>query len=571
MARRAPAILLFVLAAAGAAPEPPASPPAAALRFRDIAREAGLDFVHENGPTPRKQLIETMPGGVAILDYDGDGRLDVFFTNGASVPGLTKDSPRYANRLFRNEGGRHFADVTEAAGLRGEGYAVAAAVADYDNDGDPDLFVGGVKRQQLFRNASGRFEDVAAAAGVASGEWVVGAGFFDYDNDGWLDLVMVNYTVWSPETDRFCGDAERGIRVYCHPKHFAPVALSLYRNRGDGRFEDVSVPSGIARVRGRGMAVAFADYDQDGFVDFYVTNDKLPSFLFRNLGNGRFEEMALLAGPALPEHGGEISAMGVDFRDYDNDGLPDLHVTALAGEGFPLFRNLGKGQFQDVSYRSRLAAAVQARSGWSNALVDLDNDGFKDLFTADSHVNDAIDRFEAHSYLETNAVFRNLGDGRFEDLSDASGLGAASRQAHRGAAFGDLDGDGRVDAVVTALGAPAELWHNESAAGHWLELRLVGTKSNRDGIGAVVKLEQASTPWQKQWNHATTAYGYASASAGPLHFGLGPATTVDRVEIRWPSGTLQVLEKVPADQVLTVREGAEVDAFRGAGIPGGVR
>jgi len=555
MARRLLALLLPSLLAVGANSEPPPSEPTPALRFRDVAREAGLEFVHENSPTPRKQLIETMPGGVALFDYDGDGRLDVFFTNGATVPGLAKDAPRYSNRLFRNQGERRFVDVTEAAGLRGEGYSVAAAVADYDNDGDLDLFVGGVKRQQLFRNTGGRFEDVAAEAGLASGEWVVGAGFFDYDNDGWLDLLAVNYTVWAPETDRFCGDAERGIRVYCHPKHFEPVALSLYHNRRDGRFEDASLASGIARHRGRGMAVAFADYDQDGFVDVYVTNDKLPSFLFRNLGDGRFEERALLAGPALPEHGGEISAMGVDFRDYDNDGLPDLHVTALAGEGFPLFRNLGKGQFQDASYRSQLAAAVQARSGWSNALVDLDNDGFKDLFTANSHVNDAIDRFQSNSYRETNSVFRNLGDGRFEDLSQASGLAAAPRQAHRGAAFGDLDGDGRIDVVVSALGAPAELWRNESSAGHWLELRLVGTRSNRDGIGAVVKLEQASgTRWRQQWNHATTGFGYASASAGPLHFGLGSATSVDLVEIRWPSGTRQRLEKVAADQVVTVRE-----------------
>ena len=448
-----------------------------------------------------------------------------------------------------------FVDVTEAAGLRGEGYAVAAAVADYDNDGDLDLFVGGVKRQQLFRNSAGRFEDVADEAGLASDQWVVGAGFFDYDNDGWLDLLAVNYTVWAPEPDRFCGDAERGIRVYCHPKHFEPVALSLFHNRRDGRFEDVSAASGITRQRGRGMGVAFADYDQDGFVDFYVTNDKLPSFLFRNLGDGRFEERGLVAGPALPEHGQDISAMGVDFRDYDNDGLPDLAVTALAGEGFPLFRNLGKGLFQDASYRSRLAGFVRARSGWGNGLVDFDNDGFKDLFTADAHVNDAIDRFESHSYRETNAVFHNLGDGRFEDLSDASGLGTAERRAHRGAAFGDLDGDGRIDVVVSALGAPAELWHNESAAGHWLELRLVGTKSNRDGIGAVVKLETASGGrWREQWNHATTAVGYASSSAGPLHFGTGQAASVDRVLIRWPSGTLQVLENVAADQVLTVRE-----------------
>jgi tetratricopeptide (TPR) repeat protein len=544
-----PALLAL---AAGAQGPPPVSP---ALALRDAAEEAGLAFVHENSPTPRKHLIETMPGGLALFDYDGDGRVDVFFTNGAEVPSLVKSSPRHSNRLYRNLGGLRFADVTEAAGLGGVGYAMAVAVGDYDNDGDPDLYVGGVHRQQLLRNTGGRFEDITAAAGLASGQWVVGAGFFDHDNDGWLDLLAVNYTVWTAQMDRFCGDSARGIRVYCHPRFFEPVASSLYRNRGDGRFEDVSAASGIALHKGRGMGLAFADYDRDGRVDVYVANDKLPSFLFRNLGDGRFEENALRSGSVLPEHGQDISAMGVDFRDYDNDGLPDIHVTALAGESFPLYRNLGQGLFQDATYRSRLGAAVAARSGWGNGLVDLDNDGFKDLFTANSHVNDAIDRFESRSYRETNSVFRNLGDGTFEDLSAASGLSAGPRRAHRGAAFADLDGDGRVDAVVTALAEPAELWRNESPAGHWLELRLVGTKSNRDGTGAVVKLQAASDPrWREQWNHATSAFGYASASAGPLHFGIGHAKTIDRVEIRWPSGTLQVLENVAADQVLTVRE-----------------
>jgi len=528
---------------------------ATALGFRDVTRDAGIDFVHENSPTSRKHLIETMPGGLAVLDYDGDGRLDVFFTNGAEVPGLTKDGARHSNRLYRNVGDMRFVDVTEMAGLRGAGYGVAVAVADYDNDGDPDLYLGGVHRQHLYRNTAGRFEDVTEEARLESAAWVVGAGFFDYDNDGWLDLVAVNYTVWTPAMDRFCGDSARGIRVYCHPKFFEPVPLSLYRNRGDGRFEDVSVASGIAHHRGRGMAVAFADYDQDGSVDFYVTNDKLPSFLFRNRGDGSFEEKALLAGPALPEAGQDISAMGIEFRDYDNDGWPDIHVTALAGESFPLYRNLGKGLFQDVTYRTRLAAAVAARSGWGNGLADFDNDGFKDLFTANSHVNDAIDRFESRSYRETNSVFRNLGDGTFADLSAASGLAKAPPRAHRGAAFGDLDGDGRVDVVVSALQAPAELWRNESQAGHWLALRLVGTKSNRDGIGAVVRITSSGDPrWREQWNHASTAFGYASASAGPLHFGTGQATTIERVEIRWPSGTQQVLENVAADQVLTVRE-----------------
>jgi hypothetical protein len=554
-------LLLLVPAILGVSPpaqvpatQPPAQRPSA-LAFRDASREAGLEFVHENSPTPRKHLIETMPGGLAVFDYDGDGRLDVFFTNGAELPSLRKSAPRHSNRLYRNRGGLRFADVTGAAGLRGEGYAVAVAVADYDNDGDPDLYVGGVHRQQLLRNTAGRFEDVTAEAGLVSGAWVVGAGFFDYDNDGRLDLVAVNYTVWSAEMDRFCGDSARGIRVYCHPKFFEPVPLSLYRNRGDGRFEDVSVASGIAGHRGRGMSLAFADYDRDGRSDFYVTNDKLPSFLFRNRGDGMFEETALQSGTALPEAGQEISAMGADFRDYDNDGWPDLHVTALAGESFPLYRNQGQGLFQDVTWRARLAAAVASRSGWANALVDLDNDGWKDLFTANSHVNDAIDRFESRSYREANGAFRNRGDGTFEDLSAASGLAAAPPRAHRGAGFGDLDGDGRVDVVVSALGDPAELWRNESPSGHWLALRLVGTKSNRDGIGAVVKLTAASDPrWREQWNHATTAFGYASASAGPLHFGTGQAKTIDRVEIRWPSGTLQVLENVATDQVLTLRE-----------------
>jgi hypothetical protein len=528
----------------------------APIAFTEGARAAGVSFVHENSPTAGKHLIETVPGGVAVFDYDGDGKLDVFFTNGAASPILDKSEPRYANRLFRNEGGRRFQDVTEAAGLRGEGYSMGAAVADYDNDGDQDLFVAGVHRQHLYRNAGGRFEDVAAAAGVASTQWVVGGGWFDYDNDGHLDLLAVNYTVWTAAFDRFCGDAARGIRVYCHPKWFPPVPLSLFRNRGDGRFEDVSVPSGIAAVKGRGMAVAFADHDQDGFTDVYVTNDKLPSFLFRNRGDGTFAETGLLAGVALPQHGQDVSAMGADFRDYDNDGAPDLHVTALAGESFPLFRNLGKGMYQDATHRARLAPLVAARSGWANGFFDLDNDGWKDLFTANAHVNDEIERFEANAYRLTNSVFRNAGDGTFVDASAGAGLAAAEARAHRGAGFGDLDGDGRVDVVVSALGAPAELWWNESpGAGHWLALRLRGTTSNRDGMGAVVRIAAAADPrWKRQWNAMTTAVGYASSSAGPVHFGTGTAATIDTVEVRWPSGRSQVLSNVRADQVLGVTE-----------------
>jgi hypothetical protein len=449
-----------------------------------------------------------------------------------------------------------FTDVTDAAGLRGAGYSMAAAVADYDNDGDPDLFVGSVHRQFLYRNTGGRFEDVTAKAGVGSDQWVVGGAWLDYDNDGWLDLLEVNYTVWTADDDRFCGDRSRDIRVYCHPKWFPPIALSLYRNRGDGTFEDVGVRTGITRAKGRGMGAAVADYDGDGRVDIYVANDKLPSFLFHNRPDGTFEETALLAGVSLPEHGQDISAMGAEFRDYDNDGHPDIHVTALAGESFPLFRNMGSGLFQDVTHSSRLAPLVAPRSGWANGLFDFDNDGWKDLFSANAHVNDEIERFESNKYRLTNSLFRNMGDGTFSDASAAAGLDAAPPRAHRGAAFADFDGDGRVDVVVSSLQGPAELWWNRSSgSGHWLDVRLVGTKSNRDGIGAVVKLTATSDPrWRQQFNHMTTAVGYASSSAGPVHFGTGSAKTIDAVEIRWPSGTVQVMKDVAADQVLTVRE-----------------
>jgi hypothetical protein len=558
--RAAALAVLGVLAAGAAVPPSPSAAPSPSepggIRLRDVAREAGLDFVLENSPTPRKHLIETMPGGVAVFDADGDGRLDVFFANGASIPGLAKDAPRYSNRLFRNEGGMRFRDVTAAAGLRGAGYDMAAAVADYDNDGDLDLFVGGVHRQALYRNTAGRFEEVTAQAGLASGEWVVGAGWLDYDNDGWLDLLAVNYTVWTDAYDRFCGDAARGIRVYCHPKWFARVPPSLYRNRGDGTFEDVSARAGLAAHKGRGMGVALADYDADGFVDAYVANDKLPSFLFHNRRDGTFEEVALTAGVAVPEHGQDVSAMGVDFADYDNDGRPDIHVTALTDESFPLYRNLGGGLFQDVTHKSGLARLLAGRSGWSNGLVDLDNDGWKDLFTANAHVNDAIEQFERSAYRLTNSVFRGRGDGTFADASTESGLSAAAPRAHRGAAFGDLDGDGRLDVVVTALQGPAELWRNESPGpSHWLGVRLVGTRSNRDGIGAVVTVAAESDPrWRRQVVQKSTAVGYASSSAGPIHFGTGRAARIDTLEVRWPGGARQVLTGVAADQVVTVVE-----------------
>ena len=523
------------------------SPPSP-IRFRNAAANAGLQFVLENHPTPRKHLIETMPGGVAAFDYDNDGLTDIFFTNGAAIPSLEKSDARYHNRLFRNLGGMKFADVTEKAGLAGSGYSLAAAAADYDNDGFVDLFVAGVNRSFLYRNnGAGRFTDVSAQAGIRGGSWAVAAGWLDYDNDGLLDLFVVNYVKWSPDYDRYCGDRKDDLRVYCHPRYFEGLPNTLYRNRGGGVFEDVSRGTGIAAHTGKGMGLAIADYDGDGRADVFVTNDTEPNFLFRNRG-GSFEETGLLAGVAFNPDGKAISNMGADFRDYDNDGLPDIAVTALSNETFPLFRNTGKGVFEDATYPSQLGKLSLPRAGWSNGLFDFDNDGWKDLFTANSHVNDRIERFEASLYRQANAVFRNLGQGRFDDVSQAAGPDFQARRSHRGAAFADFNTDGRVDVVVSCLGEAAELWENVSSpAGNWLSVKLRGTKSNRDGIGAVLRLG-------RQHNHMTTAVGYASSSHSGVHFGLGAATRVPELEIRWPSGTVQLLKDVPANQVLTVTE-----------------
>jgi len=517
------------------------------IRFREIAQQAGLDFVLHNNPTPRKHMIETMAGGVAAFDYNNDGKVDVFFTNGADIPSLEKDSPKFFNRLYRNDGGMKFTDVTLEAGVGGTGYSMGVAAADYNNDGHTDLFVAGVYRNILYRNlGNGKFEDVTEKAGIKSDKWSVAAGWFDYDNDGWLDLFVVNYSHWTPDFDRYCGDRERNLRVYCHPKYLDGLPNTLYRNRRDGTFEDVSKEAGILGHIGRGMSVAFADYNNDGYTDVFVTNDNLPNFLFRNRGNGTFEEVGLEAGVALTNNGAPIASMGADFRDFNNDGLCDINVTALAGETFPLFRNVGKGAFLDATHSSQLAQLSVPRSGWSNGLFDFNNDGWKDLFTANSDVNDLIDLFQSTHYKQPNSLYANLGDGTFRDVSSEAGFTLA--RAHRGSAFADFDNDGRVDVVVSALGEPTELWQNVSPdPNHWLVLKLTGTRSNRDGIGAKIHLGN-------QFNHVTTAVGYASSSPATVHFGTGKLEKIERIEIRWPSGTVQILQNVETNQLLEVRE-----------------
>ncbi len=543
---RAASFGLLLLAILGEAAETPGPK----IRFQDVGPDSGVDFILQNSPTPEKFMIETMAGGLALFDYDGDGRPDLFFTNGAAIPSLQKSDPKFRNRLYHNEGRFHFRDVTSQAGVAGEGYSMGAAVADYDGDGKPDLFVAGVNRNILYRNrGDGTFTDVTEAAGLnrspSRGQWAVAAGWFDYDRDGLLDLWVVHYAKFSTAESRYCGDRTRDIRIYCHPKYFQPLANTLYRNLGHGRFEDVSEKAGIAGLAGRGMSVAFADYDGDGYPDVFVTNDNMANFLFHNRRNGTFEEVGLLAGVALREDGKPVASMGADFRDYNNDGWPDLSFTALAAETFPLFKNNGKGAFDDATYSSHMGALSLRHSGWGVGLVDFDNDGWKDLFVAASHVNDRVEAFEPAVYREPNRVFANLQNGTFADASEAAGLSAI--KAHRGSAFADLDGDGREDVVVTSLGEPVEIWRNQSTGGnHWLNVRLIGLGSNRDGLGARLHIGQ-------QWNEMTSAVSYASSVLGPVHFGLGSTTAVPELEVIWPDGKKQIVRDVRADQLVTVR------------------
>jgi hypothetical protein len=537
-----------------------ASSGASQIRFEETAAKSGLHFITRNCATPNKNQIETMVAGVALLDYDGDGFLDVYLVNGAEIPSLEKASPIYWNRLFHNNRDGTFTDVTEQAGVAGAGYGMGVAVADYDNDGRPDIFLANVTGNQLFHNnGDGTFTDVTAKAGVAGSMlngrkiWSVGAGWFDYNNDGLLDLFVVNYCQWEVNKDPYCALKE-GLRAYCHPKEYKPLHNTLYRNNGDGTFTDVSVETGLAALQGKGMSVSFADYDGDGFLDAFVANDTTPNFLFHNLGGKKFEEVGIIAGVAYSSDGNALSGMGSDFRDVNNDGLPDIWHTAVEYETFPLYINQGKGEFIDATVTSRLGQLTNRMTGWSNGIFDFDNDGWKDLFVARSNVMDNIqEAIPSQSYPERNSIFRNLGNGTFEEVGAQAGPDFLSVAAHRGVAFGDIDNDGRIDAVVTTLDGQVKLFHNISDTGHhWILLRLAGYRSNRMGLGASVRI--TTEDGASQWNIATTAVGYACSSDCRVHFGLGANRLIREMEIVWPSRIRQVLHDLEVDRVMTIEE-----------------
>jgi hypothetical protein len=530
--------------------------------FTDVTAESGATFEHRASPTSEKYLLETMGSGVAMLDYDTDGRLDLYFVNGARLaPGMAadavpvKDGPAFENRLYHQRPDRTFEDVTSRAGVAGNGYGMGVATGDYDNDGDTDLYVTAYPRNTLYRNnGDGTFGDVTAEAGVGASGWSTSAAFVDLDRDGRLDLVVARYLQWSFGTNPWCGDRGLNVRAYCHPDLFKGITPVVFRNEGGGRFSDVTSASGIARHEGKSLGVALTDYDRDGAVDPFIANDSVPEFLYRNTGDGRFEERALQAGAAVDEDGRTFAGMGVDAADFDNDGWPDVVVTTLSNQMYALFRNAGDGTFTYMTHRSGVGRVTILNAGWGIRFADLDNDGWKDLLVAQGHVLDTIEKTQPQvRYEQPPLALRNTGARTFEDVSAASGRPFSQPWAGRGLALGDLDNDGDLDAVVTVVNGAAHVLRNDGVPGaHWLALRLVGSAGNRDGIGATVRVVDAAG--RQQWATATTSSSYLSAGDPRVHFGLGAATGVSLMEVRWPSGAVQRVEQPGIDRVFEVKE-----------------
>ena len=526
--------------------------------FVDITAKSHVVFNGQASYTPKKYLIETMGSGVALFDYDNDGLLDIFFVNGApltdpmdkgAVP--QKTGPKYWNRLFHQKKDGTFEDVTEKAGLQGIGYDMGVAVGDYDNDGYEDLYVTAYGGNRLYHNnGNGTFTDVTEKSGTGGNGWSTSAAWVDLDNDGLLDLVVLRYLDWKFD-DVWCGEHREGYRSYCHPDIFKPIVPLVYHNDGNGHFTEVAAKVGIDKP-GKGLGIAIADFDRDGKIDLVVANDSMLEYLYRNKGDGTFEEVGMTAEMAVDSDGRTYAGMGVDFQDYDNDGLPDLIITNLANQRYALYRNNGDSSFSYDSYISGIAGMTLLHSGWGIHFFDYDNDGRKDILIAQGHDLDTIElNYPQLRYKEPMLLAHNTGKG-FADVSATSGDVFHQAWTGRGLAVGDLDNDGRIDAVVTTNGGPAYVLHNETiTTNHWLTLSLVGHRSNRDGIGAVIKLITSAGP---QYLTVTPAGSYLSSSDKRAHFGLGTDTSASLIEIRWPSGIIQKLENVHGDQTLTIEE-----------------
>ena len=522
-------------------------------RFTDIAPKSNFAYKSDNNFTGRKYFPQAMCGGVAALDFDNDGRMDLYFTNGAKLPELEKSDPRFYNCLLRNRGDGTFEDVTARAGLAGKdlGFSFGVAAGDYDNDGYEDLFVCNAGRNVLYHNnGDGTFSDVTEQSGIGSKPkdvLSVAAAWFDYDNDGKLDLSVSNYTVWTPQTDKVC--AANGREYYCHPKTYTNVAHRLYHNLGSGRFEDVTEASGFGKELGKGMGIAIADFNGDGFQDVFIANDTVRNFLYINQQNGTFKESGFAWGVAYDESGNAGSSMGTDARDYDNDGLPDLFYNNLKGQIWGLFRNAEGKALNYVSGISRVSRLSAESSGWSNGFIDYNNDGWKDVYSSNGDIENMAES------RQHDTMFENIDGKEFRDVSTLMGADFNRLGYQRGSAFVDLNNDGFPDLVVTSLGEKPRILLNSADNGnHWLLVNTVGRRSNRDGIGAALKVITASG--RTLYNHVTTSDGFMSSSDKRVHFGLGADKAVSLLQIRWPGGVVQQLTKVKADQILTVKEPA---------------
>lgn len=535
-----------------------------AVQFVDVTGELGIDFVHRASPTTQKYLVETMGAGVAVFDCDGDGRLDIFFVNGARIDDPmpkgalpVKDGPKYWNRLYHQKTDGTFEDVTAKSGLAGEGYGMGVAVGDYDNDGREDLYVTGFPTNHLYHNKGNcTFEDVTESAHVAASGWSASAAFVDIDNDGLLDLVVTRYLVWSFDNNPYCGEHVAGHRGYCSPDIFSGISPIIFHNDGAGHFSDVSEKSGVSKLEGKGLGIAIGDMDHDGFMDIVIANDAVREFLLHNQGGGVLKDIAVDSGTAVNEDGRVYSGMGVDFADYDNDGNPDIVITNLSDQKYALYHNSGNGSFTYETGPSGLGMVTRPYAGWGVKFFDYDNDGWKDLFISQGHVMDTIQLTFPHlRYLQPPLLLHNESGKKFIDVSAQSGPVFKQKWAARGLTVGDLSNRGVLDLVVSTNNGPAYVLRNQDATrNHWLTLQLEGRKSNRDGIGAEVKVVSATIG--AQYATVGTTGSYLSASDRRLHFGLGADALVKSIEIRWPSGIRQHMENVSANQFLTVVEEA---------------
>jgi hypothetical protein len=538
---------------------PSVSQPTGQVTFVDVARSAGIRFLHDNAASPEKYLIETMGSGCGWIDYDQNGLLDFYLVNGAATRLYTPKQP-LRSALYRNNGDGTFTDVARIANVAAEGlFGMGVAVGDYDNDGFPDLLVLGYKRCILYHNnGDGTFTDVTAHAGVENrGRWASSAAWFDCDNDGRLDLVIANYVDWSPERNFYCGDQGPGMRSYCHPDDFHGQPPTLYHNNGDGTFTDVSKSSGVGLKGGNGLGVVTFDYDNDGWQDIFIANDHMPNYLFHNNRDGTFREVGYAAGVAVSADGQFEAGMGTDAADASGSGRMDLIVTHLDTQLARFYQNLGNQTFDDATLRSKIGYATYHLSGFGTRFMDYDNDGARDLFMANGHVLDNIERYHAGTrYAEPKLMFRNSGRGIFENVTDRLGSDFLLPRVSRGAAVADFDNDGDLDILVNNNGETPQLLRNDGGnANHWLEILLIGTKSNRDGVGARVKLTAGDLILYEQRKGGMS---YQSAQDPRLHFGLGPHSNVDAVEILWPSGRATRLTSLRSDQIIAIKEGVGI-------------